>query len=243
MVLHHQTDGRDLPGLPSRATRRPWAIGLAVSVLLHLAVVASFFVGDMREGDVTIARRPAEGLAMATQVTLFADDGAGSPSPPELPTTAPQVAAAQTDYAAPPAPSGSAAAAITAPAAAATSATLAAGSSAAFSAANAPGDAAMLGSDYRRRLQEHIAASRKSPPPGTLPGTVLVRFSVARGGNVVAVAVAVSSGNPVLDRTALDSIRNADPMPAIPVGFPDQLSVVLPVDFARTGQAWGSASR
>lgn len=97
-------------------------------------------------------------------------------------------------------------------------------------------DLAALGSDYRRRLLEHIAAYRRTPPAGAASGTVYVNFSLARGGDVQSVTIAVSSGDPTLDRVAIESIQSANPMPMIPPAFPDRLSVTLPIDFGRGDQ-------
>ena len=105
--------------------------------------------------------------------------------------------------------------------------------------AGAPADLAAIGSNYRRRLLEHIAQRQKSPPAGLPLGTVVVRFSLARDGDVLSIALASSSGNAALDRVALDSVRDASPMPPIPAGFPDRLAVAIPIDFGQPGRQIG----
>ena len=65
-------------------------------------------------------------------------------------------------------------------------------------------------------------------------GTVVVRFSLNRTGEVIASAVTKSSGSEVLDREALEILRRASPFPPFPEAKPGpQDSYVAPVNFAR----------
>ncbi len=77
------------------------------------------------------------------------------------------------------------------------------------------------------RFQRYPAAARRDG----LQGTVLVAFAMRRDGSVVRVGVKSSSGRPVLDQEAIETIRRAQPLPAIPSDMPDQLTVLLPVAF------------
>jgi protein TonB len=65
-------------------------------------------------------------------------------------------------------------------------------------------------------------------------GTVVVRFVLNRGGDVVESAVTKSSGNDVLDREAIDILHRASPFPAFPSAKPgEQDTYFAPVSFAR----------
>lgn len=95
------------------------------------------------------------------------------------------------------------------------------------------------GNDYRRRLLEHILPYRRPPVIAAgLPttGIVMVRFSMARNGDVLTVTVASSSGIAALDDAAIETVWRAKPMPSIPPILPERLSVVLPVSFGPTAR-------
>lgn len=62
-------------------------------------------------------------------------------------------------------------------------------------------------------------------------GTVQVRFSVQRSGQLIDVSVVRSSGSQTLDRAALDMVHRADPLPA-PPDLLQQLVFEVPVVFA-----------
>ena len=65
----------------------------------------------------------------------------------------------------------------------------------------------------RRSLRYPAAAKRQR-----LRGQVHVSFVVAANGSVGSVRVVASSGSPILDKAALDTVRRAAPFPAIPDG-------------------------
>ena len=83
---------------------------------------------------------------------------------------------------------------------------------------------------YQRLLLAHIQRYQRDRRDG-LRGTVLVAFAIRRDGSLVRVGVTSSSGRPVLDQEAIDTIRRAQPLPSIPADMPDQLTVSLPVTF------------
>jgi len=90
------------------------------------------------------------------------------------------------------------------------------------------------GDDYRRALLDHIMIYRRPPARAAgedRGGTVMVHFSVTRGGDVQELMIAGSSGNPDLDDEAIATIWRARPMPKIPSALPDRVSVTLPVTF------------
>ncbi len=89
-------------------------------------------------------------------------------------------------------------------------------------------------SDFERRLLAHIQQYRHYPDrakPNELVGIVQVTFTMDRAGNVLAISVTGSSGSPVLDTEAVNTVLRAQPLPAIPSNLPDQLEVQLPVSF------------
>ena len=67
---------------------------------------------------------------------------------------------------------------------------------------------------YAQRLWRHIAARR---PSGThIPGTAIVTFTMTFDGSLKALSLARSSGNTMLDRLALRTVRAAAPFPVPP---------------------------
>jgi protein TonB len=68
-------------------------------------------------------------------------------------------------------------------------------------------------SKLRRALRYPAEAKRKK-----LRGEVQVAFTVSAGGGIGGVRVVASSGSPVLDKAAVETVRRAAPFPAIPEG-------------------------
>ena len=67
-----------------------------------------------------------------------------------------------------------------------------------------------------------------------ITGTVLVQFVLNRAGDVIESKVAKSSGNGVLDREALETLRRASPFPAFPDAKPGaEETYIAPVNFER----------
>ena len=91
---------------------------------------------------------------------------------------------------------------------------------------NYPG---LVVSKLRRALRYPASARRAG-----LRGEVLIHFVVSRNGNVGSVRVASSSGSPVLDRAAIDTVRRAAPFPAIPSSANrSSWQFTLPIAFQR----------
>jgi len=65
-----------------------------------------------------------------------------------------------------------------------------------------------------------------------MEGTVRVVFLLRRDGTVLDAWVQSTSGETILDHEAIDTIYRAEPLPAIPGELPDQIRVLLPVNFA-----------
>jgi protein TonB len=67
-----------------------------------------------------------------------------------------------------------------------------------------------------------------------ITGTVLVQFVLNRAGDVTESKVTKSSGNGVLDREALETLRRASPFPAFPDAKPGaEETYIAPVNFER----------
>jgi protein TonB len=63
-------------------------------------------------------------------------------------------------------------------------------------------------------------------------GTAYLRFRVGRDGHVLSSSLERSSGVPALDEAALETLRKADPFPKIPADRPDQIELVVPIEFS-----------
>jgi protein TonB len=63
-------------------------------------------------------------------------------------------------------------------------------------------------------------------------GTAYIRFRVGRDGHVLSSSLERSSGFAALDSAALETLRSADPLPKIPADRPDQVELVVPIEFA-----------
>jgi protein TonB len=100
--------------------------------------------------------------------------------------------------------------------------------------ARQPSMAAGSASAFQRQLLRHIARYLrypKSAQPLQLHGIVYVRFAMRRDGSVTEAWVGTSSGHASLDEAAIETVRRAQPLPAIPGDLPDTLTVSLPVSF------------
>ncbi|RLL63874.1 energy transducer TonB family protein [Paenirhodobacter hankyongi] len=75
---------------------------------------------------------------------------------------------------------------------------------------------AQWGATIRARIER---AKRYPSAAGRVGGTVTVRLSVTRGGDLASVALAASSGNAALDAAALEAVRRAGRFPAAPKGL------------------------
>lgn len=88
--------------------------------------------------------------------------------------------------------------------------------------------------DYLARLLARLAAARDYPraaQEARIQGVVLMRFTIDRQGRVLSSAIQKSSGVPLLDRGAENTVRRAV-LPPMPPDFPgDGLTLTLPIDF------------
>lgn len=89
-------------------------------------------------------------------------------------------------------------------------------------------------SRFQAALLNHLAQFRNYPAAALhdhVQGTVEVLFLMERDGRVLEMRVKTSSGAGLLDREALDTLRRAQPLPAIPRDLPSRLRILLPVAF------------
>ena len=87
---------------------------------------------------------------------------------------------------------------------------------------------------FQRTLFSHIARYRHYPDQARRDreqGTVQLVFAMRRDGTVTDVWVKASSGHSALDRAAVDTIHDAQPLPRIPSDLPDRLNISMPVAF------------
>lgn len=64
-----------------------------------------------------------------------------------------------------------------------------------------------------------------------IQGVAYVRFRVDRQGRLLFATLQRSSGNALLDEAAMDTIRRAQPFPAIPDDRPTEIEISVPVEF------------
>lgn len=91
-----------------------------------------------------------------------------------------------------------------------------------------------LRSSYQSMLYAHVLRHRYYPDearPGRLRGVVRVQFALSRNGWIMSAWVETSSGHTLLDEAALEALRRAQPLPAIPAELPDEMEVLLPLDY------------
>lgn len=87
------------------------------------------------------------------------------------------------------------------------------------------------GASIRSRIER-----RKAYPAAArgASGTVTVRLTVTRSGQLGGVSVVSSSGHPALDQAALNAVQSAATFPAAPKGLADaSYTFTLPMKFAR----------
>jgi len=86
---------------------------------------------------------------------------------------------------------------------------------------------------WERRLVAQLERHKRYPPQARgKVGETRLAFSIDRGGRVLASRIVHSSGSDALDAEALALIKRAAPLPAPPVGLPDErLSFVVPIRY------------
>ncbi len=78
------------------------------------------------------------------------------------------------------------------------------------------------------RFKQYPRAARQAH----IQGVVMLHFIMDAEGKVTFFEVAKSSGRPVLDAEALALIQRAQPLPALPAGYPTRtLDAIVPIEF------------
>lgn len=81
------------------------------------------------------------------------------------------------------------------------------------------------------RFKRYPAAARSR----RAQGVVTIRFRLDRQGQVLSSSIARSSGSKILDAEALATLARADPLPPIPADRPDQIELLVPIEFYLLG--------
>lgn len=88
--------------------------------------------------------------------------------------------------------------------------------------------------DWEALVLAHLERFRRYPPRARAArqqGIAYVRFTMDRSGAVLASSVVRKSGFFTLDQAALDTLRRAQPLPAIPAGLPNIMELTVPIQF------------
>lgn len=92
--------------------------------------------------------------------------------------------------------------------------------------------------NWEARLLAHLEHYRRFPSRARAArqqGTVQIRFRMNRAGSVLTASIQRSSGFTSLDQAALDTLKRAQPLPAIPQDMPDEVELTIPVEFYLDG--------
>lgn len=87
---------------------------------------------------------------------------------------------------------------------------------------------------WEAQLLAHLQRYRRFPARARAArqeGTVYVEFRMDRVGSVLSASVRKSSGFPTLDMAALDTLKRAQPLPAIPDDRPNVLELTIPIEY------------
>jgi len=89
--------------------------------------------------------------------------------------------------------------------------------------------------DYLADIMAALTRHKRYPETARMQrqeGTVLIAFSIDRGGRVLSFDIRRGSGSVALDDAAAEMIRRSDPLPAAPPTYAGaRLDLVLPVTF------------
>ncbi len=93
---------------------------------------------------------------------------------------------------------------------------------------------------YERVIQQWITKFHAYPEEARaekLEGEGMVRIRIDRQGNIRYYIIGQSTNHPMLDRAAIEMIRRANPVPAVPNGYPggDLFEFKIPVSFSPNG--------
>jgi len=100
------------------------------------------------------------------------------------------------------------------------------------SAVSGPASSAAI--KFQQALMRHVAQYQRYPKaarPLQLEGKVDTLFSMSRDGKLLGVWVRTSSGQIMLDKEAIETIRRAQPLPPIPPELPDRMTIDMQLLF------------
>jgi len=111
----------------------------------------------------------------------------------------------------------------------------AAGKAAAGQQAGTGGGGAAEMAPWERQVRRKLAGAQRYPRAANgASGDVLVSFTVSASGALSGLLIQASSGNPLLDQAALDTVARAAPFPPIPAGAGlASKAVAIPLGFVR----------
>ena len=87
---------------------------------------------------------------------------------------------------------------------------------------------------FQQTLLRHVSRYQRYPNAARsmhLEGKVDTQFAMARDGKLLSVWVRTSSGQMLLDKEAVETIRRAQPLPPIPPELPDRLNIQVQLEF------------
>lgn len=101
---------------------------------------------------------------------------------------------------------------------------------------NSSAKEAEMMSRYEQLISLWIEKFKLYPPEARaqgMQGETVVRIRIDRQGNIVYYILERSTGLPLLDRAAIDMIKRANPVPAVPNDYPkaDLIEFLIPVNF------------
>ncbi|PKP94635.1 MAG: energy transducer TonB [Alphaproteobacteria bacterium HGW-Alphaproteobacteria-16] len=87
---------------------------------------------------------------------------------------------------------------------------------------------------WEGQLLAHLERFRRYPARARAArqqGVATIRFTMNRAGMVLSSALVRSSGVSTLDTAALDTLKRAQPLPAVPADRPDTVELTIPVEY------------
>jgi protein TonB len=92
----------------------------------------------------------------------------------------------------------------------------------------------MSSADWRNQVRAQLNRHKPSLAPGDGQGTVMVIFTINRGGHVMSSRVTRSSGSATLDQKALQMIQRSNPLPPPPADIRgNAIALPVPVRFSQ----------
>lgn len=91
-----------------------------------------------------------------------------------------------------------------------------------------------VAANWQAIVMAHLEKHRRYPAAARArgqQGVAQVAFRMNRRGQVLTVRISRTSGSATLDRAAIDTVKRAQPLPAIPDDMPDELDLAVEVEF------------